>query len=251
MDPLMLTLEDWEKATRTVDGEARGEHKEGQIAVAYIIRNRATWDETLFPGHPEKEWWGTTIQQVCQHPWQFSCWNGGPNTDHIKGLSTESDEYKDILAIVKQVMGKEVPDPTGGSTTYKVRGTVASWDHAVAGCPAISIGKHDFWRLSPGGRVLPFLNNQEATVLPTPTVQTTTTSNPMSNLASATGSTGAATGMAILIRIYAQRHGIDMGAEEALAMVPLIMPFIHTFGLLTGFGLKKLGVSPTSIQTGV
>ena len=48
----------------TIFAEARGEGREGMIAVASVIWNRAH-------GNPEK------LETVCMAPWQFSCWNLG------------------------------------------------------------------------------------------------------------------------------------------------------------------------------
>src|SRR5574337_1556755 len=157
---MLYTAVDLDKTVRTVDGEARGEVQEGQAAVAWVVRNRATWDEVLDPGHPEHEWWGVSPATVCTHPWQFSCWNGGPDTDHITSLLEDSQEYQAISVIVDSVFTGTTPDPTRGATTYKVAGTKASWDNAVAGVPPKQIGHHLFWRLSPHGTVLPLLDEQ-------------------------------------------------------------------------------------------
>ena len=55
---------------RTIWGEARGEGKEGMEAVASVILNRTEIAKRL-----DGYWWGNTIIQVCQKPYQFSCWN--------------------------------------------------------------------------------------------------------------------------------------------------------------------------------
>lgn len=150
LEPIIYTPDDIDAATRTVDGEARGEPVTGQVAVAWVIRTRADWDE-LHSAHPEHEWWGTTPAKVCEHPAQFSCWNGGADTDHIKALETTSGEYIVISGIVQDVFDGKVEDPTGGATHYKVRGTKASWDHATVGMTPREIGKHDFFCLGPTG----------------------------------------------------------------------------------------------------
>src|SRR5688572_19754753 len=55
---------------RTVWGEARGEGSIGMQAVACVVLNRVAVAESR-AGY----WWGNTIVQVCQKPYQFSCWN--------------------------------------------------------------------------------------------------------------------------------------------------------------------------------
>ena len=54
---------------RTLWGEARSEGVEGIEAVASVILNRVRVAK-LFNGY----WWGNDIIQVCQKPYQFSCW---------------------------------------------------------------------------------------------------------------------------------------------------------------------------------
>jgi hypothetical protein len=127
-------------------------------AVAWVIRNRAQWDEEIAPDHPEHEWWGVSVATVCMHPYQFSCWLGGADTLRIMNLKNYDPEYLAAEAVVRAVMDGTIPDPTGGATTYKVRGTPARWDKAVAGVAPRSIGAHDFWRLSPNGPCLAFLD---------------------------------------------------------------------------------------------
>lgn len=148
---LVFSSIDLDVLTRTVDGEARGEILLGQQAVAWVARTRADWDDPLDDDHPEHEWWGTTIAKVCEAHYQFSCWNGGPDTTHIQALTTAMPEYQQIQAVVQSVLNGTTPDPTGGATHYKVRGTPAEWDKAVArlGLTPVSIGQHDFYRLGP------------------------------------------------------------------------------------------------------
>ena len=149
-----LTPEDRDMAARTLVGEARGEPPEGQAAVAWVIRNRASWD-TLHSGHPEHEWWGTTVALVCRHPAQFSCWNAAdPNLPLIRDMAADDPRYLQALAVVRGVFGGGISDPTasiGGATHYRVRATHASWDAAAAGKPSLTFGHQVFYCLGPQG----------------------------------------------------------------------------------------------------
>lgn len=146
---VLLTSVDEDVATRTLVGEASDQSLEGQVSVAWVMRNRALWQPRAF--------WGSTITAVCQYPKQFSCWNGGENTDRIKSMPTADQQYQKALVVIRSVMAGQIPDPTCGATTYKVRGTPAMWDTAVQDMPPKSIGAHDFWRLDPRGPCLAFL----------------------------------------------------------------------------------------------
>lgn len=127
-------------ATRTVDGEARGEGAEGQIAVFWVIKNRVL--------HPS--WWGTDVVSVCLHPEQFSCWNHDDvNSVRLKLLPITDSGYQSIRYLAGRVLGGSIPDPTSGATHYKVTGTVASWDKAAVHKMPVIIGHHSFYNLGP------------------------------------------------------------------------------------------------------
>lgn len=143
MDSINLSLAELDVAARTVDGEAANQGADGMAAVAWVFRNRAQWKPAA--------WWGAHIVAVCVHPDQFSCWLPGPDRDRINALSRSGNEYLKACDIVQAVMDGTIPDPTGGATTYKVRGTLASWNDAVKDFPPRQIGAHDFWRLGPDG----------------------------------------------------------------------------------------------------
>jgi uncharacterized protein (TIGR02594 family) len=120
---------------RTLYGEARGEFdKQGKgdmpvEAVANVIVNRAA---RKFGGR-------STVQGVCRHPWQFSCWNGNDtNRAKIMNLVKGSNAVFDrCLNVAARVIKGEIPDHTGGALHY----------HAT------SIAKPDWVRNSPNARV--------------------------------------------------------------------------------------------------
>jgi N-acetylmuramoyl-L-alanine amidase len=138
----LLRPVDLDMLARTLWGEARGEGREGQIAVAWVIRNRAE--------DPGKDWWGDTVAEVCHKPFQFSCWDkSDPNRTKLCGPSIELPGYDDLYEIGCKVMVGDIPDPTGSATHYKVTGTAASWDAAAAKVNPVIIGRHSFYRLGP------------------------------------------------------------------------------------------------------
>lgn len=74
----------------TVYAEARGEPREGQIAVANVIINRALANKSY--------WGGSSIAGVCRQPYQFECWNG---KDRIE--INEPEAYASIDTWLRQV----------------------------------------------------------------------------------------------------------------------------------------------------
>lgn len=155
MNAIDLSDDDIDIAIRTVVGEASDQGAAGMTAVAWVIRNRAEWAPSA--------WWGDSVVTVCKKHAQFSCWRpelgGKPNADceRIAAMREDAAEYLSARYVVLAVMDGTLPDPTGGATTYKVRGTKAQWDVAVSGMSPREIGAHDFWRLSPKGPCLAFL----------------------------------------------------------------------------------------------
>lgn len=57
------SLDDKQLLTLTLYGEARGEFREGQIAVGSVVLERVD----------HRKWDGDTIKSVCLMPYQFSC----------------------------------------------------------------------------------------------------------------------------------------------------------------------------------
>jgi spore germination cell wall hydrolase CwlJ-like protein len=95
-----------------VYGEARGEVKTGQVAVAYTALNRAV---------------NRSVCDVILAPKQYSIFNGNveliaaaKSPDKNPDLKNEIDEesWKTAVEVARLVMNKEVTDPTKGSTHY-------------------------------------------------------------------------------------------------------------------------------------
>lgn len=127
--------EDHDTLARTIWGEARGESFNGQIAVAWVVLNRLA-----------KGGYGTTIEEVCKKPWQFSCWNtSDPNRAKIENLVDEDHDFFRAKGIAALVMTKDFSDPTDGSTNYFADSIdPPSWSRQMV--PTVTIGRHRFFR---------------------------------------------------------------------------------------------------------
>jgi len=143
---MIVTVEDVDTLARTLWGEARGEPRDGKIAIAWVILNRY-WQE--FHG-------AQTITEVCRAPWQFSCWNADdPNHAQLLLANDATPGFQECMQIANLVARPDSnqaqpPDPTNGATHYHTIGRPSwaktwppSWvlDHA----PSARIGQHLFY----------------------------------------------------------------------------------------------------------
>lgn len=123
---------------KTVWGEARGESVKGQIAVAWVIKNRAD----------NPKWWGKTIEEVCLKKYQFSCWlESDPNRAKMDKLTEE--DLQEQIEICQSVLDEKVTDPTDGANHYHTTGILPSWarnDDDTIKQPITTIGNHLFYR---------------------------------------------------------------------------------------------------------
>lgn len=130
---------DTDVLARTIYGEARGESVSGMEAVASVVLNRVA-----FSNRHGRYWWGNTIADVCQHPWQFSCWN--QNDPNYRLLSKISDTDL-IFCICKRIAGRAVSglleDKTNRATHYHTRNVWPAW--AKGKIPCAEIGHHFFY----------------------------------------------------------------------------------------------------------
>ncbi|HEX9465659.1 MAG TPA: cell wall hydrolase [Alphaproteobacteria bacterium] len=133
--PELEDLSDLEVVARTVWGEARGEGPDGWAAVAWVIKNRAA--------HPG--WWGHDLRSVCLKPAQFSSWTeGDPNRAKMLALPLDDPLLARIRAVVSDVLGGAVADPTGGALYYHTKSVQPTWDAAMT--KTASIGAHEFFK---------------------------------------------------------------------------------------------------------
>jgi spore germination cell wall hydrolase CwlJ-like protein len=128
-----------ELLARTIYGEARGENVRGKEAVASVIVNRVK--RAVERGG---YWWGDSLGQVCQKPWQFSCWNeGDPNLKKITSVSTENRAFQSCIRIARRAASGALDDPTGGATHYHNKSVNPPWARTKA--PTAEIGNHLFY----------------------------------------------------------------------------------------------------------
>jgi len=132
-----FTEDDVDILARTIYGEARSESLQGQIAVAWVIKNRAL--------KSPQYGWPKDISDVSQQPWQFSAWNDNdPNKAIMQALGGQTlESYKQIA---RDVLEGRVPDPTGDADHY-YNPAVASPSWQNAGEKTAVIGNHLFRKL--------------------------------------------------------------------------------------------------------
>src|SRR5271168_2349847 len=100
-------LSDLELTSLAVWRESRGEGLLGKRGVAHVIFNRAS----------NPSWWGTSIQTVILHPFQFSSFlESDPNSS----LWPEDNDpsYSDSLTVAEDVLVNGDEDITRGATSY-------------------------------------------------------------------------------------------------------------------------------------
>ena len=103
---------------RTVWGEARGEGTQGMQAVANVICNRAA----------NPSWWGSGIVDVCEKPYQFSCWNKtDPNYMKLTTVDTSDAQFCEALRLSRLACAGLLPDITGGATHYHTKSIQPEW----------------------------------------------------------------------------------------------------------------------------
>jgi len=137
----------------TLWAEARGETREGQKAVAWVIRNRyenpGWWSRQRSDGIDDD-----TIAAVCRDPWQFSCWN--PSDPQSKRLhSPQTLLLPEVLALRQLAIGvldaDKKDDPTQGSDHYCTLAVAKHTRWAKGRKPVKVIGNHQFYRIGLGG----------------------------------------------------------------------------------------------------
>ena len=129
---------------RTLWGEARNQGTHGMQAVANVVMNRAA--------HARKKgtfWWGNNIIQVCQKPYQFSCWNrSDPNFSKLLEVDSTDLYFASAQRIARRALIGALPDVTNGATHYHTKAISPYWAKGQESCAVI--GAHIFYRMVEG-----------------------------------------------------------------------------------------------------
>lgn len=127
---------------RTLWGEARGEGTLGMEAVACVILNRVKESDKRGP-----RWWGANIIQVCQKPYQFSCWNrSDPNFKQLQSVDEKDLYFATAMRVARRALIGVLADVTNGATHYHAEGLLPFWARGVQ--PCAKIGRHVFYRIT-------------------------------------------------------------------------------------------------------
>ena len=132
---LHITDHDIDILARTIYGEARGEDAIGKGLVADVIMNR----------YRTKYRRKTTITDVCQDKWQFSCWNRtDPNLPKLLSVDLSDETFRrcfvealfavdgepDLPPLTRHYYAKSMPEPP-------------TW--AIGHSPVVTHGRHLFF----------------------------------------------------------------------------------------------------------
>lgn len=123
----------------TIYHEARGEPRDGQIAVAHVILNRRG-----------REGFAPTICGVVRQGagsgdggCQFSTWCDG------RAEQQNADKLDESRDVARAAVAGEVGDPTGGALWFHAKDVAPPWAKRVT--PTVSIGRHQFFRPNGAG----------------------------------------------------------------------------------------------------
>lgn len=126
---------------RTLWGEARGEGTQGMHAVANVVMNRVRTAQ-----QHGSYWWGNNVIQVCQKPYQFSCWNrSDPNFKKLQEVDASNLYFATAIRIARRALAYCLADLTGGANHYHAAGISPYW--AKNEKPSAVIGNHIFYKL--------------------------------------------------------------------------------------------------------
>ena len=127
---------------RTIWGEGRGEGTQGMQAIANVILNRARIAEKR-----GSFWWGNNIIQICQKPYQFSCWNrSDPNFRKLQATDEKNLYFATAKRIASRAIAGALEDITNGATHYHANTLTPYWAYQKTPCKIL--GNHIFYALA-------------------------------------------------------------------------------------------------------
>lgn len=149
-----VDMTDREVLARTMWGEARGEGRIGQEAVASVILNRVELAKAFKArkGRNHPLYGDGTVEGACRAPWQFSCWNeNDPNLPKLLAVTMDDRRFSSCMAVAAVALSGVLDDPTQGATHYhtvKSPPNVKQWPPkwAASLTPTVTIGAHIFYR---------------------------------------------------------------------------------------------------------
>lgn len=144
----MDDTQDIDVVARTLYGEARGEGREGMVAVACVIVNRAIIADAYVDAHGEDHplFGDGSLASACHAPLQFSCWNAkDPNLGVIKAVTVADPIFAMAKEIATQAENDELDDITNHATHYfdKRMPSPPAW--AKCKTPCFEQGNHLFF----------------------------------------------------------------------------------------------------------
>lgn len=138
----LLRMEDVKNLAKTIWGEARGESREGQEAVASSIMNRVG----------AGKWFSGSVTTVVTRPWQYSAWNeNDPNSAKMDAVGEQRNpppSFLQAIEIAALAMRGVLPDRTHGATHYhsKYMKEFPAWAKDPAAIKTAVIGTHIFYK---------------------------------------------------------------------------------------------------------
>jgi spore germination cell wall hydrolase CwlJ-like protein len=106
------------------------------LAVANVILNRVSIAHKY-----GSFWWGDNIIQVCQKPYQFSCWNrSDPNYKKLQSVDKSNLYFATAQRLAQRALAGALEDITHGATHYHAINIKPYW--ATGRKPCAIIGKH-------------------------------------------------------------------------------------------------------------
>ena len=129
----------------TIYGEARGESREGKIAVGSVILERVE----------HREWDGKTLHEVCLMPYQFSCFlPADPNFKALKLIAGDwgtkiarskvlAECYQVATGLIDGIITRTPEIAAAHCCQYKTKKASAAWAKKMK--VILTIGQHEFY----------------------------------------------------------------------------------------------------------
>ena len=128
---------------RTIWGEASQEEVDIKKAIANVIQNRVKIAE-----EKGKVWWGNNFIQICQKPYQFSCWNrSNPQFKRMERINRDDVVFDFCYRLAEDALEGRLPDNSMGATHYHHLSAYPYW--AKKETPSIVRHPYAFYNLRP------------------------------------------------------------------------------------------------------